>query len=102
MSEENRETIYDEQVAPLLMKAAKICESNGLPMLAVVWYSDTGHGRTAVNPDDSPPGAGPSFRLTHAAAQCEGNLDRLIIAISREVGDNHTSAILTMLEGATR
>ncbi len=102
MTDEDREAVYDEEIAPLLMQAAKLCEQHGLPIVAVVWYSDIGHGRTTVCPDGAPPGSMPGFTLVNAAAQCEGNLDRLVIGLSRSVPkDRNNSAVLAMLRGRT-
>jgi hypothetical protein len=41
------EAIYDEQIAPLLMQAGKLCEQNGLAMVAVVEYDKEARGESA-------------------------------------------------------
>ncbi|SOE35247.1 hypothetical protein [Delftia acidovorans] len=45
------EAIYDEQIAPLLRQAGKLCEQHGLAMVAVVEYDKEARGETRLLPD---------------------------------------------------
>ena len=92
------EKIYDEQVAPLLLRACKICEEHKLPFVANVELADDSFGTTQY------PGESPSFamRLVSWAVQCKGNLDLLIIKVSRHNGSRkHNSIVLDILDERT-
>lgn len=60
MTAEEREKLYDDRIAPLLMEAGQLCHDHGLSMLAVVEWNpeqDTeqpNYGSTAaLNPESS-------------------------------------------------
>lgn len=88
------EQIYDEQIAPLLLKASKICEANGMSMLAEVEYEPGELGRTtSIQPD-----ACLSLKLACVAAACKNNVDNLIFWIMRYGREHgHSSACLNVL-----
>lgn len=53
LTAEEREKLYDDQIAPLLRQAMDICHANGLNMLSVVEWSEKG--------DENAPSYGRSF-----------------------------------------
>ena len=84
---------YDEQIAPMRLEVAKLCERHGLPMLATVWYDGDDSGTTMACPT---PNA--AFTLASAAHQCHGNLDRMCFALARQVPEQcDGSIVLRML-----
>ena len=40
MTMEDKETIYDEQIAPLMTQLLEICQREGVPMFASFQYSE--------------------------------------------------------------
>jgi hypothetical protein len=89
-----REEYYDRVIAPALKELAADCKANGLSFLAVVEWEPGEHGRTA---NFSPP-VGLGIRLADVAAQANGNVDGLILAIMRYARENgHNSACLSVL-----
>jgi hypothetical protein len=91
--EKTKEQIYDEQVAPLLLRACKICEEAGIPMVAQVEYGDGDFGLTGWL------GKAPSLAMQMIlwAAQVKGNLDLLVIKAKRwNNGRPHNSVVLSM------
>ncbi len=90
------EKLYDEEIAPKLLEVAELCKEAGLPMLATVWFGAEDSGTTRVLPQK--PNA--AFTLSHAAHQCHGNLDKLCIALARQVPEEHDeSIVLRMMRG---
>lgn len=73
------EAIYDEQIAPLLMQAGKICEEHGLPMVAVVEYAKEQRGETRLLPD----GAGLAMLMLSWLAASGNNIDSFLIKLIR-------------------
>jgi hypothetical protein len=73
------EAIYDEQIAPLLQQAGKICEQHGLPMVAVVEYAKEARGETRVLPE----GAGLAMFMLSMLAASGNNIDRFLINVIR-------------------
>lgn len=43
------ETIYDEQINPLMTKIIEICQANDIPMFASFKYKDDGYCTTYLN-----------------------------------------------------
>jgi hypothetical protein len=91
------EKLYDDEIAPLLLKAAKLCKKAGIPMVAAVWFdnNDTS-GLTHVPPADTHA----PYNLTYAAWASRGNIDLMCMALARQ--KNHTSVVLQMLGGMHR
>lgn len=93
------EKLYDEQIAPKLQELAKLCDSNGLPFLAAVWYDGVRSdacGLTQVHP----PGckANPGWTLMRQCWDARGNIDALCIGLARRVKpENDGSIVLRML-----
>ena len=73
------EAFYDAEVAPLLLKAANLCQSKGISM--VCWDS---FSRTVTLAEDSPFAA----RLVDLAAKCQGNVDAMWIALIKDARKN--------------
>lgn len=73
------ETIYDEQIAPLLLQAGKLCEQHGLAMVAVVEYEKEKRGETRVLPD----GAGLAMLMLSMLAASGNNIDQFLINVIR-------------------
>ena len=69
------EAIYDEQIAPLLLQAGKLCEQHDLAMVAVVEYEKEKRGETRVIPD----GAGLAMRMLSMLAASGNNIDRFLL-----------------------
>lgn len=73
------EAIYDEQIAPLLMQAGRICEQHGLAMVAVVEYENGRRGEARLLPD----GAGLAMRMLSMLAANGANVDGFLIGLIR-------------------
>ena len=73
------EAIYDEQIAPLLMQAGKLCEQHGLAMVAVVEYAKEMRGETSVLPDE----AGLAMMFLSFLAASGNNVDSYLIKVIR-------------------
>lgn len=73
------EAVYDEKIAPLLMQAGKLCEQNGLAMVAVVEYNKEARGETRLLPD----GAGLAMHMLSMLASSGNNIDSFLINLIR-------------------
>ena len=92
------EKVYDEEVAPLLLEAGRICERNGMPIVARVQYGPDDVGDTCFL------GESPSYatQLVYWAIQVKGNLDMLMMLASRHADQHgHNSVFLASLGEAT-
>ena len=90
----DKETFYDTIVAPELLKLANLCKDNGVGFVAMVQFGDTAHGRTASLPE----GSSFAIILAEAAMQAQGNVDALMIAVSRRAKETgHSSLVLHQL-----
>lgn len=78
------EKIYDEQVAPLILEAAKICERNGIGLVAHCQWSEHDFGRTETTPHNK----WPAMRIAQYGSRCRGNVDSLIWALVAD-GEQH-------------
>lgn len=63
---QDKETIYDELLAPLVSQVIEICKAHGIPMFATFQYSDDGFC-TSI---DAAPGAHPAFSHYEALRRC--------------------------------
>ena len=89
------EKIYDEQIAPLLQKAGKICEKHGMPFVASVEYEPQQGGTTAF----VPPGTSLAIRMAHWSIQSNGNFDWFVIKMRQWAGERpHNSIFMRMIE----
>lgn len=91
-----KEEIYDKEIAPLLLQAAKLCETHGIALVAHVEFEPDKFGLTA-----SPT---VNFSLSTLmvlwAAQSKANLDLFMIKVRRwNNGRPHNSMVLRILEG---
>ncbi|EPD35067.1 hypothetical protein HMPREF9701_05446 [Delftia acidovorans CCUG 274B] len=73
------EAIYDEQIAPLLRQAGKLCEQHGLAMVAVVEYDKEARGTTRLVPD----GAGLAMHMLSMLAASGNNIDSYLLKVIR-------------------
>lgn len=83
------EAFYDEHIAPKLMEVAKLCEEQGIPMQAFVWYDEENLGATRVGPSEP----NPSYTLVNAASISKGNIDLMCIGLARRVKEENDSSI---------
>lgn len=80
----SKETIYDEEIAPVLKALSERCRDTGMPFIALVGYDDEGSvGRTLGYPAGS---MTTYFQVLHIAAQCREddggfNVDRLCLGL---------------------
>jgi hypothetical protein len=94
------EPIYDEQVAPLLMEAGRICKENGLPFIAVVEYAPGEFGQTQHFTETQ----GLAMTMANIAARAHGNLDAFMLSLlrhCRERGIDTSASIFARLPGGT-
>lgn len=97
MSEQISEQIYDEQIAPLLVKVAELCKSHGMSLVAAVEYKPGSLGHTRMLAEDW---TAAIVMVDEAVAAC-GNIDRLVISVVRRAKQyGHDSMILDMMERA--
>lgn len=88
------EQVYDEDVAPLLMKAALVCKERGMSLVVAVEYARDEIGQTTI----LQPGAGFWVRLVDFAARARGNVDILVMGLMRHAREHgHGSAYLSIL-----
>jgi hypothetical protein len=97
MTPEEREAIYDAEIAPALLKLAARCEECGMSFVAEVEWNpaESAGGRTVTLAE----GSSFAVRLVEIAARVQGNVDALIIALqkyARTHGNN--SMFLRVLE----
>ncbi|MEW6256558.1 MAG: hypothetical protein AB1592_11425 [Pseudomonadota bacterium] len=89
-----RETFYDDEVAPLLAELSRKCTAAGLSFLAVVEWAPGDTGRTLGLVS----GSGFGIRMADAAAKASGNVDSFMFALMRYAREHgHSSAILHQL-----
>lgn len=89
-----KEEIYDTEIAPKLLKIAKLCEKHKLGFAAAVEYEPFGLGRTVTYPAD----CSVAIRMVDWAVQSHGNVDSLIWGICRWAREKgHSSANLHIL-----
>lgn len=87
------EKLYDDVIAPKLLEVSRLCKDAGMPMLATVWFDGESSGTTRTLPSEPHP----PFTLAHAANRCGGNIDRLCMALAREVPDGAEQSVVLML-----
>jgi len=64
----NKENIYDEQIAPLMKQIIEICKKEEIPMIADFQYSDTNFCTTFIYPDVK--GRNMSLEVMHILSKC--------------------------------
>lgn len=95
----NNEQIYDEQIAPELLRLASICQKHGMSFIACVEYDapNSGIGRTEFQMPDQSGKLSAAQRIVHWAARCKGNIDSLFVACDRHGQEHgHSSIYLSM------
>lgn len=88
------EAFYDREIAPELMRLAKLCEANGMSFLAQVEYApgETSETKAVVA------GAGIKTQIARMGIECHGNADTLIWALKRYAQKyGHQSAELHLM-----
>lgn len=88
------EAIYDEQIAPELLKLAELCDEHDMSFVASVEYAK---GETASTHTATEPKSAKQF-IANTAAKCRGNFDSLAIAVCRNY-DTSASMILNRFNG---
>ncbi len=73
------ESIYDAQIAPLLMQAGALCQEHGLAMVAVVEYDTGTRGETRVLPE----GSGLAMRMLSMLAASGNHVDSYLLSVIR-------------------
>ena len=92
------EQVYDQEIAPLLLRAGQIAERHGIALTCLVQWAEGETGRTETMPHDRWPEA----RLASLGVRARGNVDALISAIRKD-GEKrgHNSIWLRLLEDRT-
>ena len=92
------EAIYDEQIAPLLKRAAEICNEHGLSITAMVEFAPREVGLTLNGPPD-PDITGAAFYLAYYAVLARGNFDSLAFKMAQyaERLESHGSLVLKLM-----
>ena len=95
---ENKEKVYDEQIAPLMSQIIQICKDNDIPMFADFQYSDTDFCTSCIYPNvDGRHVVVSLYDLLSRCKTSEGiNIDQFVFAISRKY-KNTSSIVLHML-----
>jgi len=95
---ENKEKIYDEQIAPLMNQIIEICRSENIPMFVEFQYSDSDFRKTLVYPNVD--GRNVTMRLYDVLSTCrieEGiNIDDFFLYLTRNF-PNSGSMVMRML-----
>lgn len=92
---EDKETIYDEQIAPLMTQLLEVCQREGIPMFASFQYSDEGFCTSALSTGHC------VFAHHRALAQCAEpggvNVDKYMNWVAKDARKNgHSSMYLKM------
>ncbi len=95
MTKEEREALYDAEIAPMLLALAQKCEAAGMSFVAHVEWGPQSAGSTVKLQD----AAGPGSRLAAFAARCNGNADNLFMMVMSDAAKHgHNSIYVHMLE----
>lgn len=89
------EAYYDEHIAPKLLALAKECEEQGMSLLAVCEWEPGESGRTV----SLRVGSGVGIRIANLAAQANGNVDSLWMAICRYAREHGHSSFMLAKDG---
>jgi hypothetical protein len=93
---EEKNTTYDNEIAPALLEIMKKCQEAEIPFIAAAFIDPETFGETAFIPNDC---NNAHVRTVQAAVKAKGNADVLIWAMMRH-GEKHghNSACLSILE----
>jgi len=95
---ENKEEIYDEQIAPLMAKIIEICQTEQIPMFAEFQYAEIDFCTTCLYPDVE--GRNVTTKLYDVLSKCrieEGvNIDKFFFHLAKNY-PNKSSIVMKML-----
>jgi hypothetical protein len=95
---DDKEHIYDEEIAPLMTKIIEICKREQIPMFADFQYSDVDFCTTLIYPDVD--GRNVVMNLYNVLSRCridEGvNIDSFFFHLARNY-DNQSSIVMKLL-----
>jgi hypothetical protein len=95
----DKEQIYDNEIAPLLLKIAKIAEEHSIALTCLVQWAHGESGRTETRPH----GLWAETRIASYAVRCNGNADDLIFVLQKDGKKyGHSSICLHLLENAQK
>ncbi len=83
------ESTYDEEIAPLLLQAGRLCQQHGMSMVCMVEYEPGQFGRTTTLTENRHIGVS----MADLAVRSEGNADALIMAMMRHARKHGHSSI---------
>jgi hypothetical protein len=100
MNAEDRESFYDNEIAPEMARLGKMCLERGLSMVCVVEYATEEHGRTVALAADRSPFMG--FLEAFGRSRVGGgvNFDAFLIGVARHIterGEPHGSMCLSQM-----
>lgn len=90
-TEEENEAFYDDEMAPMLLKLAKMAEERGMAMIATVEFAPEMCGTTKVNLTSD------VMKMMWLASQSRGNIDGVMIGWAKMAqlsGRDHGSIFL--------
>ena len=97
MTMEDKEAIYDEQIAPLMTQLLEICQREGVPMFASFQYSEDGFCTSAQSNGHC------VFDHYRALAQCAEhggvNVDKYMNWVAKDARKNGHSSIYLKMSG---
>ena len=92
------EKVYDNEIAPKLLEIAKMCETEGIPFLAIVEWTPGKIGRTELQTNNECI----EMVMIRRCAKTVPNIDSYIIGLSRYAKekniDTSDSIIMSQLE----
>ncbi len=86
MTDEDKETVYDNEIAPLLLRAGQLATEAGIPLLCAAEWNSGHIGTTQSNFELS--SISPNFFFLLQAMQSGNNLDGLVLGIIRYCREN--------------
>lgn len=94
---EDKETIYDEQIAPLMTQLLEVCQREGIPMFSSFQYSGAGFCTSAQSTGHC------VFDHYRALAQCAEhggvNVDKYMNWVAKDARKNGHSSIYLKMSG---
>lgn len=94
---EDKEAIYDDQIAPLMTQLIEICRREGVPMFASFQYGDAGFCTSALSTGHC------VFNHYMALAQCSEhggvNVDKYMNWVAKDARKNGHSSIYLKMSG---
>lgn len=89
---------FDKEVSPLISELAEVCKKHNISFSALFQYGSNPEDHcTAVLTTEEPEST--KMFLVRAAAQCQGNVDALFLAIKERANKvGHSSIFLTLMD----